>query len=1031
MARPHFRNSLCALFFFLFAIGVAAASEFHGRLTFNGLPLPGATVTAQRGAKKIVTASDQSGIFTFADLSDGAWKIVIEMQCFATVREDVTIAKDTPVGKWEMKLLPLDQVKATVQVPQTTLSSASAVSGAIPLIPRKKAEASQPGAAPEMPRPEEQAENSEKAADGFLVNGSVSNAATSQYAMDRAFGNTRKGSKGIYNYGIAAILGNSALDARPYSLSGFDTPKDVYDRVTMILTAGGPIKIPRLLPRGPNFFVSYQWTRNNNAALQSGIVPTSDERSGNLAGLLNALGQPVTVYDPATGVPFAGNVVPVSAQALALLKYYPLPNIANTSLYNYQGQVLDSSHQDVFQTRLDKNLGNKNGLYGGLNLQSTRAGSANFFGFVDTTDTLGLDGHINWWHRFNMRHYMNLGYHISRLRTEVVPNFANRLNIAAAAGINGVDPDPADWGPPSLGFSSGITGLSDAQSAFNRNRTDAFSASSEVYHGHHNVTFGGDFRKLEYNDFFQQNPEGRFSFTGAATAGADSAGSDLADFLIGVPDTSSIAYGNPDKYLREPVYDAYITDDWRMLPGLTINAGLRWEDDEPITELKGRLVNLDVATGFTAAAPVLGSAPIGAITGTHYPGSLIRPDRGGIEPRIGFAWRPIPASTVVVRVGYGIYRDSSVYQSSALQMAQQAPLSTSLSTANSAACQLSLANGFQPCAAAATDSFAMDPNFRVGYAQTWQLAIQRDLPGALQMTATYLGIKGTHGVQEFLPNTYPIGAANPCPNCPSGFAWRTSGGDSSRESGQLQMRRRLRSGFTATMLYTFSKSIDDDAYLGGQGQAASTGQGTAASASIAGSNASIAQNWRDLRGERSLSSFDQRHLASLQAQYTSGEGLKGGDLLTGWRGRVLKEWTIVANLSAGSGLPETPVYFAVVPGAAVTGTIRPSTTGASVYKSPSGLHLNPVAYSAPAAGQWGTAGRYSITGPNQFSLDSAMARTFRPNGRIYLDAQVSATNLLNHAAFTGWNTTVNSTQFGLPVAANPMRSLQTTLRLRF
>ena len=60
----------------------------------------------------------------------------------------------------------------------------------------------------------------------------------------------------------------------------------------------------------------------------------------------------------------------------------------------------------------------------------------------------------------------------------------------------------------------------------------------------------------------------------------------------------------------------------------------------------------------------------------------------------------------------------------------------------------------------------MDPNFRVGYAQTWQVSIQRDLPWALQMTATYLGVKGTHGVQEFLPNSYPLGAADPCPDCP-------------------------------------------------------------------------------------------------------------------------------------------------------------------------------------------------------------------------------------------------------------------------
>jgi hypothetical protein len=361
-------------------------------------------------------------------------------------------------------------------------------------------------------------------------------------------------------------------------------------------------------------------------------------------------------------------------------------------------------------------------------------------------------------------------------------------------------------------------------------------------------------------------------------------------------------------------------------------------------------------------------------------------------------------------------------------MAQQAPLSKSLNVTNTANCALTLANGFVSCAAVSPDGFAMDPNFKVGYAQTWQLAVQRDLPGALQMTATYLGIKGTHGVQEFLPNTYPLGGVNPCPSCPSGFVYRTSGGNSTRESGMMQLRRRLRSGFTASLLYTYSKSLDDDAYLGGQGQASSS---QTASSVMAGANASIAQNWLDLGAEKALSTFDQRHLVNVQAQYTSGEGLKGGDLMSGWRGRILKEWTVGAQMNVGTGLPETPVYLAAVPGAAFTGTLRPSLTGAPVDKSASGLHLNAAAYSAPANGQWGTAGRDSITGPAEFSLDSSMSRTFRPSQRIYLDARVSATNLLNHAAFTGWNTTVNSTQFGLPVAANPMRSLQTTLRLRF
>ena len=127
----------------------------------------------------------------------------------------------------------------------------------------------------------------------------------------------------------------------------------------------------------------------------------------------------------------------------------------------------------------------------------------------------------------------------------------------------------------------------------------------------------------------------------------------------------------------------------------------------------------------------------------------------------------------------------------------------------------------------------------------------------------------------------------------------------------------------------------------------------------------------------------------------------------------------------------TLLYTSGTTGTGTTGTIRPNPTGAPIYAAPAGLHLNPAAYSAPLTGQWGTAGRNSITGPSQFSLDSSINRTFRPSGRFFLDLKVSATNMLNHPVFTDWNTTVNSTQFGLPVNTNAMRSVETQLRLRF
>src|ERR1700722_18011579 len=984
---------LVAIFWVMAFARPALSSEYHGLVTFGGLPPPGETVTVTQATKKLSTISDQSGMFTFADLTDGPAKIAIEMQCFSPVQADITVSPGAPAAKWELTLLPLDQIAKLTRL-------APVISPTLPSAPKA---AAGPESPVEIPKPAEDA--NQQSSDGFLVNGSVNNAATSRYSLNQAFGNRRTNSRALYNGGFAAIVDNSALDARPYALSGLETPKPAYNRITAIATLGGPLRIPHLLPRGPTFFVAYEWTRDHTTATDPGLVPTEAERAGDLSGLVNPLGQPLVIYDPVTKLPFPGNVVPVSSQAQSLLQLYPLPNITGNPLYNYQIPVLNSSHQDALLSRLDKTLGHRDELYGGFNFQSTRAANTNLFQFVDTTDTLGINANINWSHRFNHHIFGYATYRFSRLRTNIVPYFENRKNISGEAGISGNNQDPANWGPPALTFSSGITPLSDKQSAFNRNRTDGFSGSVGLYRGRHNFTVGGDLRKQQFNDFFQQDPRGTFTFTGAATQGTSNGvttgGSDLADFLIGVPDTSSIAFGNADKYLRGTVYDAYFTDDLRIRPNLTINAGLRWEYGSPIIEIYGRLVNLDVVPGFTAVAPVLGSDPIGPLTGSHYPSSLIRPDKRGFEPRVGISWRPIPASTIVVRGGYGIYDDTSVYLTSVLQLAQQAPLSKSLSVDNSAACPLTLANGFAACSSITANTFAVDPNFRVGYAQTWQLSIQRDLPAALQMTAAYLGVKGTPGVQQFLPNTYPTGAVNPCPSCPVGFVYQASGGDSTRQAGQVQLRRRLRSGFTASLLYTFSKSMDDDAFLGGQGHVLAgnqtaappsgqgqgqgsgggSGQGSSGSTTTttqsASTTPSVAQNWLNLHAERSLSSFDQRHLLNLQAQYTTGEGLRGGTLMGGWPGRLLKEWTIVGTAVVGTGLPDTPVYLAAVPGTGVTGTIRPDLTGAPISMTRAGQHLNPAAYSAPLLGQWGTAGRNSITGPSQFTLDTSLARTFR------------------------------------------------------
>jgi hypothetical protein len=1033
----------------LAAFGLAAA-EHHGQVKFGGLPVPGATVTAVQGDKKQVAVTDSQGVYSFPDLPDGVWTIEVDMLCFAPLKQDVGVSESAPSPTWELKLLPLDQMQAAAAAapspPKTSAEEAAAKtpSSAPPAPAPAKANAkandrtsspaspanSQAGfqrtdvnASPDAAPPEPSlasaaADPNANASDAFVLNGSTSNRIES-----RTIGNARRGARSMYNANLSFIMDNSALNARSFSLTGQDTAKPAYNHLQIGGSLGGPLYIPHVLRSNGQFFLQYGMTRNRNASTVSGLMPTAAERNGDFSQAVNALGQPITLFDPTTHVPIPGNVLPqISPQAKALLKLYPLPGFAQSAGYNYQIPIVGTNNIDQMQARANRMLNSKNFVNGNFGYQRMHSLQPSIFGFTDTTQMSGLLVNGVYRRIFSTRFNGSLTYNYSRSATLLTPFFANRENVSGEAGITGNDQSPLNYGPPTLSFlSSGITGLSDASESFTRNQTSALGYSGLWMPRPHNITFGADFRRQEFNYLSQTNPRGMFNFTGAATGQVvngslvPGTGSDFADFLLGVPDTASIAFGNADKYLRSNLWDAFFTDDWRIGPTLTLNAGMRWAYSSPISELYGRLVNLDIAPGYQAVAPVLASDPVGSLTGQRYPASLIRPDRYGFEPRVALAWHPLAGSSMVVRAGYGIYHDTSVYQSIASQMMQQSPLSKSLNVANSLADPLTLANGFNASPISAPNTFAIDPNFRVGYAQNWQVSVQKDLTSSTVATLTYLGVKGTRAAQEFYPNTYPTGAVNPCPTCPAGYIYMTSNGNSTREAGMLQLRRRMHNGFAASAQYTFSRSFDDAA-LGGGGQG----------------SAMIAQNWLNLSAERGPSNFDQRHLLSATAQYTSGMGLGGGTLLSGWLGTLVKGWTFVLTPSAGTGLPETPIYSQVVAGTGFIG-IRPDATGISVDSPVSGRHLNPAAYMAPPSGQWGNAGRNSIIGPAQFTMNASMGRSFSFGGASFngIDLRFDATNALNHVTYPSWNTTITNAQFGLPMSANAMRVLQANLRVRF
>ena len=970
------------------------ASDYFGQVTFNGLPVPGATVTATPSTRpagslgastKASATTDAEGIYRLADLADGLWTLTIEVFGFDTITREI-------------------EVPTTDDPPPDVLSvrSFDELTRALP-----------PARAFEPPDSEDEepinltaltGPAGMGAADGLLINGSMNNGASTRFALPRGIGNNRPRPRGVYSYAAGFQMGSSAWDARPFSLIGSGAARPSYADTQALGTFQGPIRV-RWLRNPINLMLGYQGTSGTNVTTQSTRMPTALERAGDFSQTLDARGQPVRLIDPATGQAFEGNAIPagrISPQAAALLAYYPSADTVADGRYNYEAPVVSASRQDSGQARAGYTLRGENRVEGGVSYQRGSGRSTSLFGFEDTRTSSGLtaNGALTLRPARNMT--LSLRYQYSRSSNESLPYFANRVNVSGNAGINGNDQDPRNWGPPGLSFASDLAGLSSGSYALTRTTTQLWGADFSRFRGTHNVGLGIEARAIRNDVIGQHDPRGTFGFTGAVT------GLDFADFLLGLPQTSTIGFGNPDKAFRGQSYAAFVNDEWKIRPSLTLTYGVRWEYETPVTEAQGRLANLDVAPGFSAVSPVTASGGSDA---------LVRPDRSGLLPRLGIAWRPTLGS-LVIRGGYGIYRNLNIYQSIATLLAAQPPFATAFNVASqppapSGVEGLTLANGFIPLNGTSS-TFAIDPEFRAASAHTWQVSVQRELPAQLTMLATYLGTRGTNLMQTMLPNTYPAGADNPCLECPVGFRYLTSNGRSIRHSAQIQVRRRLSAGFTAATEYTLAKSMDDAASFGG--------------ATLNGG--ALVQNWLDPHAEYARSSFDQRHLVTVSADYTTGSGIAGGTLLDGMRGRLLKDWTLTARLSTGSGLPVTPVYFAPVAGTGVIGSLRPDLTGIA-NDAPDGAYANRDAFTAPAAGQWGSALRNSITGPRTFSLDASVARTFRVNNRLSLDWRIDAANMLNRVTYAGINALITSPQFGLPNRANEMRKIRTSLRMRF
>jgi len=873
-------------------------------------------------------------------------------------------------------------------------------------------------------------------------------------------------------------VGSDALNAAPYSLTGQPSTKPGYLQNQFGASLGGPLKIPKIYSSSKTFFFfNYTGIRSTNPFDAFSTVPTAAERNGDFSQSTYR-GSPVQIFNPYTGAAIPGNNLQnagltLSPIAQGLLQYFPLLNLAGAlpDTQNFHFVTTATKNSDDLNFRLNRSLGKtqsqrgaqgppgsrgfrgpRNDLQLGFHYHSSDTGLTNSFPSVGGATTVrSFDVPLGYVHSFG-KATNNFRVDFNRSRTSTKNLYAFSQNVAGDLGIGGVSQNPFDWGLPNLSFVD-FGSLTDTNPQLVRNQTWTFSDTMIWRHGKHTVRGGGDFRRIQLNTEASNDARGTFVFSGLNTAqfvnGAQVAntGFDLADFLLGLPEQTRLQTTQPganNYHFRGNFWDLFVQEDWRIRGNLTLNAGVRYEYISPFSELNNRIADLDISPAFLDSASVNSASPVqlvlpggsGAYRGT-YPSTLVHPDRNNFAPRVGIAWKPWKKT--VVRAGYGINYNTTAYQNIAQQLAFQPPFATTATNVQTNAGNLTLGNGFPSSASPTcetsgetncqlTNNYAVNPNYRLGYVQIWNLDIQREIRPTLLINVDYTGTKGTQLDILEAPNRdisgIRLATVDP-------FNWESSGANSHANAGSVRVRKRLHAGYSIGGTYTFSKAIDD-------------------AASVGGTATTVAQDPFNLAAERALSSFNQTHkfTADYLVELPFGHDKRWLTNAGPWQ-TVFGDWQLSGDWTIASGLPFTPTVLGADVKSGTVGTVRANVvpgTSISVSHPTIGQWFNTAAFQAPTTlGDctnatvnplnlpcvYGDARRNSIVGPRTVNFDFALTKVFPMNEGRMLELRAAAANVFNHPEYSSIDTTLNSPTFGRVTAVGSMRTIELTARFRF
>ena len=823
------------------------------------------------------------------------------------------------------------------------------------------------------------------------------------------------------------FLRNGVLNARDF----FYASRDDLKRNQFGGSLGGPIIKNKLF-----IFGNYQGTtERRRVAGTTAFVPSDAMRQGDFSSLLTNRG--IQLIDPTTQQPFANNYINparFSPGALTILQSIPqttdpLGQVTVTGFVNQQDY-----HE--FTIRGDYNINERH--------QVSMRSFVNRFSQPPQSKSL-LNSDRSWdsdWQNYAA----NYTWTISPSIVNNLVGAYTRLNSTSVSGLRDsagkpicyslfievADPPNSPCSIEELGVGSSF-GFGQNFNGINR-WTWNVAESINITKGKHLIVAGVDVLKQYWNLGTDWLALPIIDFDGSYT------GHELSDFMLGY--VSSFTQGGGEyQRLNATQIGAYVQDQIKVTPNLTVNLGLRWEPFLAPTPSAGRIAVW--APGQQSQR--YPNAPNGIV----YPGDPGIPSAGipnsykYFAPRIGVAWRPGFAKNTSIRAAFGIFTAPLDY-SSWNHSADTSPFSPTFSLnhndpivgdilfdrpwANYA--PTGFKSPFPPFPSPGTspgsDATFTTPiafqagwnqDFRLGRNQTWNVSIERQFLNNWLARAAYVGSEAYHLVVpiERNPGIFSLDGGRRYSDF-SSVLEMDSWGTSNYQSGQFTLERRFANGLQFTANYTLSKSLD-----------------TASLGSLAFTGSVL--DPQNLRNNRGRSAFDRRHVFVANFVYQTpalaGHGAFARHVLGGWQVSGIFRAQSGGPLTIGSGRDNSLTH---------TGDVADLVEGQEIWTQRGsrqdwlGEYFNTSAFTVNAPGTKGNSGRNNlVTGPGLSSWDAGLSKSWAIRERYRLQFRWEAFNVFNHTSFADPNTNASSSNFGriLNVGSIPPRVMQGALKFSF